>query len=117
MKAELSFPPVDLAGLTLAMEDWMALKCFYEMTDLKDVLGEGYTMSDLLGLVIRGWTGMQGAAIRMKEAERAFVADWKQEDKVKEAKTRRRVRKAKKQAQELPTNVTRIDASWEYHPQ
>lgn len=114
MKAKLSLPPVDLAGLNLPMEDWMALKCFYEATDLDELLGKNYTMADLLGLMIRGWTGMQGAAIRMQAAERAYVAEWKTREKVQHATVQRRVRKAKRAARKLPANVAPIDASWKF---
>ena len=117
MKAKLSFPPVDLAGLNLPMEAWTALKCFYEMTDLEGQLGKDYTMGDLLGLMIRNWTGMQGAALRMQQAERDFVAEWNANEKAKRDRVRRRIRKAKRAARSLPANVSPIDVSAKFRPE
>lgn len=117
MKAKLSLPPVDLAGLNLPMEAWTTLKCFYEMTNLEDELGKDYTMGDLLGLMIRNWSGLQGAAVRMQQAERDFVAEWNANDKAQRDRERRRIRKAKRAARSLPANVSPIDSSAKFCPE
>jgi hypothetical protein len=109
-----ALPSVDLAGLTLSSATWNELKFFVESTEQCEDREGSEAISFQLERCVSEWLALQGASIRMREADAAYVAQQEAEGEAVREKTQRRVRKARRAQRELPANVARIDTSWEF---
>jgi hypothetical protein len=102
----------DLAGLTLSDETFEELRFFISATSVADGREGAEALSNTLDRCVREWLALQGAAIRMRDEDERYVADWNARDEADTKRTQRRITRAKNAAARQGSNVARIDAAW-----